>query len=155
MNDSFNLPRLLFIYLRLHMDASLILYSIGAVLVILGVVLWQKANHLLRHGKKAEAIIFKNNFMKSNSEPGGTYHPVVRFLTDNQEWITQELDFGVNPPMAEGKKLDVIYDPEDPTTVSLHSTFYLEVLPRLLVAFGLVAIVAASLELLEIINISS
>jgi hypothetical protein len=135
------------------MGLSLILYIIGAVLLILGAVLWQKGNHLLMHGKKAEAIIFRNNFQHSRS--GGTYHPVVRFLTDKQEWITQELDFGVNPPMAEGKKLQVIYDPENPSIVSLHSTFYLEVLPRLLVAFGLIAIVVASLEIFEIIKISN
>jgi hypothetical protein len=103
-------------------------------------------------GKKAKAEVYKNNFQSSRSGIG-TYHPVVRFLTDKEVWIVRELDFGVNPAIPEGTKLDVIYDPEDPTTVSIHSTFHLEILPRLLVALGLAMLVCATLELLEVINI--
>jgi hypothetical protein len=136
------------------MDSSIILYIIGVVLAIIGTHLWQKGNYLRSHGKKAQATVFKNNFHSSRSG-GGTYYPVVRFLTDKQEWITQELDFGVNPAMAEGSTLEVIYDPEDPTTVMIHSALQLELLPRLLVAAGVTAVVLASLELLGITHIGN
>lgn len=75
----------------------------------------------MTNGKIADAVIFKNNFHSSRLS-GGTYHPVVRFLTDKQEWITQELSIGYSPAKEEGTKLQVIYDPEDPTNVEINST---------------------------------
>jgi hypothetical protein len=134
------------------MDASLILYFIGSGFILIGAFLWQKGKRLLSRGKKAQAVIVQNNFHRSR-EGSGTYHPVVRFLTDTEEVIIQELDFGVNPPMAEGTPLEVLYDPEEPTTVAINSSFPLELLPRLLVAFGVIGVVLASLEILEVISI--
>jgi hypothetical protein len=134
------------------MDSSLILYLIGSGFIIFGAMLWQKGSRLQAYGKKAQAVIIQNNFHRDRSG-GGTYHPVVRFVTDTEERIIQELDFGVNPPMAEGTPLEVLYDPEEPTTVTLASPFYLEILPRILVASGLIAVVSASLELLGVISI--
>jgi hypothetical protein len=64
---------------------------------------------------------------------GGYYYPVVRFLTDKKEWITQQLNIGQTPPMKEGTKVEVIYDPDEPTTVQINSRFLLEILPRLFV----------------------
>jgi hypothetical protein len=121
--------------------------SIGAIAI--GIHLWQKTNHLLTAGKKTKAVIFKNNH-SSNAGFGGTYYPVVRFLTDKQEWITQELSIGYSPAKKEGTKLEVIYDPDDPTNVEINSTFQLEVLPRILVIIGVFGLVFGVLELLDI-----
>src|SRR5882757_5441527 len=89
--------------------------SIGAMTA--GILLWQKGNHLLTTGKKAEAIIFKNHYKRGSDIEFDAYYPVVRFLTDKQEWITQELSIGYSPAKKEGTKLKVIYDPDDPTNV--------------------------------------
>ena len=121
--------------------------SIGAIAI--GIHLWQKTNHLLTSGKKAKAEIFKNNY-SSSAGFGGMYYPVVRFLTDKQEWITQELSIGYSPAKKEGTKLEVIYDPDDPTNVEINSTFQLEVLPRILVIIGVFGLVFGVLELLDI-----
>ena len=134
------------------MESSLILYVIGSVFTIMGAWLWQKANRLIRHGKKANAIIVHNNVNK-DADGSVTYHPVVRFVTDTKEVIIQELDFGVNPPMREGTSLDILYDPEEPTSVALSTSFYLEILPKILVAVGITAVIGASLEILGIISI--
>jgi hypothetical protein len=107
---------------------------------------------LITNGKKAEAIIFKNNFHPSKSG-GGTYSPVVRFLTDKQEWITQELSVGYSPAIEEGTKIEVVYDPNDPTTVEINSTLQLEVLPRLLVVIGVIGLIFGTIEYLEIIDL--
>jgi hypothetical protein len=95
-------------------------------------------------------VIFKNNYSKGSSGNSGTYHPVVRFLTDKQVWITQELSIGYNPPKKEGTKVEVIYDPEEPTDVEINSRFQLEILPRLLVCMGVLFLVLGFLELFEI-----
>jgi len=136
------------------MDSSLLLIFISLISLLLGVKFWQTGNSLIENGKKAEAIIFKNNF-KGAGYQRGLYFPVVRFLTEKKEWITQELSVGQNPPMEEGKRVTVIYDPEDPTTVDIHSTFRLEILPKILVVLGIFGIVSGFLVYLEIIELSS
>ena len=60
------------------------------------------------------------------------YFPVVRFLTEKQEWITQELDIGQYPALEEGKKIRLIYNQENPEEVEINSIFRLENLPPLL-----------------------
>jgi len=132
------------------MPPELLILFVSTVLLFGGVYLWQKGSHLLNNGKKAEAIIFSNNFKTGVN--GGVYYPVVRFLTDKQEWITQELNFGTNPKMREGRKLEVVYDPENPTDVQMNSTFMLEILPRLLTALGVMGAAFVVLEILDVIN---
>lgn len=121
--------------------------------MIAGVYLWQKGNHLLKNGKKANAIIFKNNF--ESSESGGTYIPVARFLTDKNEWITQELSIGYSREKPEGTKLQVIYDPDDPTNVEINSPIQLEILPRVFVALGVFGLIFATLMFLDVVTITS
>ncbi len=132
-------------------EIILLFISIGALVV--GIHLWQKGNYLLTNGKKAKAVIFKNNYSSGNSSNPGTYHPVVRFLTDKQEWITQELSIGYNPAKKEGTKLEVIYNPDEPTDVEINSRFQLEILPRLLVSIGVFGLILGFLELFEITQI--
>ena len=132
------------------MDGEILVFVISLIAITIGIYLWQKGAHLLASGKRANAIIFKNNY---SSGPGGKspiYYPVVRFLTDEQEWITQELSIGYLPTKKEGTKLEVIYDPEDPSNVEINSTFQLEVLPRIFVIIGFSGLVLGFLELFEI-----
>ena len=134
------------------MNAELIILLISFAFLIIGTILWQKRNHLLTNGKLADAIIFKNNFQPSRSG-GGTYYPVVRFLTDKQEWITQELSIGYSPAKEEGTKLQVIDDPEDPTKVEINSTIQLEILPKLFVGLGIGGLIIGTLEYLNVIEL--
>ena len=130
------------------MTLEFILIGISTVVSIIGIRLWQKNSHLLVAGKKAKAIVLENNY--EPSKEGGAYYPVVRFLTDKDVWITQQLNFGVNPAIKEGTRLDIIYDPEDPTTIQINAIFFFEVLPRLLLALGICGLTFAFLELFEI-----
>lgn len=134
------------------MDAELLIIIGSGIFILVGAKLWQRGNHLIHNGKKAKAVIFKNNFKRSGSD-GGMYYPVVRFTTESNEWITQELNIGYSPAKPEGTKLEVIYDPDDPTNVDINGTFQLEVLPRLFVAIGLVGFILSLLEYLEIIDV--
>ena len=103
------------------------------------------------NGRKAKAVIFKNNFDSSSS--GAVYFPVVRFLTDKQEWITQQLSIGYSPAKPEGTKLEVVYDPEEPTNVEINSAFHLEMLPRLFVIIGVVGLIWGTLEYADIVQL--
>jgi hypothetical protein len=133
-------------------SGEIVILLISTILLIIGVILWQKGNHLVDYGKKATATIFKNNYDGSGSN-GGVYYPVVRFLTDRQQWITQQLNIGFSPAKKEGTKLEVVYDPEDPTNVQINSFFLLQILPRLLVALGSFGLLFVVFEIFEVIQI--
>jgi len=134
------------------MGNELIVFFLSSILVVVGIILWKKGNRLLVKGKKSEAIIFKNNY-SPDSEGGGVYYPVIRFLTDKQEWITKELSIGYFPPKRVGKKFEVIYDPNNPTDVEINSVMQLEIIPRLLVSLGVAGFVFGILEFLNIISV--
>jgi hypothetical protein len=125
--------------------AFLLLLSSGVCLLI-GTYLLRRGNHFLKNGKRAEAVIFSNYY------DGDAYYPVIRFLTDKQEWITHQLDIGHLPKKREGKKLQVVYDPEDPTDVQRYSFFMLAILPRLFIALGLIGVMFVALAVLGVIN---
>ena len=99
---------------------------------------------MLQYGKKASAIIFRNNL------DHGMYFPVVRFLTDEEEWITQQLNVGFKPPKREGTKLEVIYDPNDPTQVEIDSSFYLQTLPVVFMIGGIIMMILGFLQLFDL-----
>lgn len=135
------------------MFGELIILAISIGAITLGMLLWRKGNQLLTTGKKATAIIFKKNFHSGGGADSGVYYPVVRFLTDKQEWITQELDIGYSPAKKEGTKLEIIYDPDAPTNVEINSPFQLEVLPRIMVATGICGLIFGVLELFDVIQL--
>ncbi len=129
------------------MENDIILTSLFTGFTIVGIVLDQKGKHLLLNGKRAQAVIFKNNRKRGGEQ---MYYPVVRFKTETDVWITQELSIGYFPPKKEGKKVEVLYDPEDPTQVEINSSFQLEFIPKLFLVVGSCGLVFGILELFEI-----
>lgn len=134
------------------MTGEILLATFSIGMMLLGGILWQKGKHLIANGKKAKAIIFRNNY-KISGRSGGVYYPVIRFMTDKQEWITQELSFGYLPAKREGTRLEVIYDPDDPSIVEIASTLQLEVFPKIFVAIGVGLFILTVLELLGVIQV--
>lgn len=110
--------------------------GISTVVTTLGIFLWLKGKRLLKTGKKAKALILKNNYKPGTDIGFDACYPVVRFLTDHQEGITQELSVGYSPAKAVGTELEIIYDSKNPNNVEINSAFVLETLPRILVIVG-------------------
>ncbi|WOK04298.1 DUF3592 domain-containing protein [Imperialibacter roseus] len=133
------------------MFIELIILAVSFALLAGGALYWQKSYHLLNNGKKVESTIVGNHFEPSRQ--GGVYYPVVQFLTDKQESVTQQLTIGFKPKRAEGGKVDIIYDPDDPSNIEIDSTIMIEILPRLLVAIGLCSLIFGLLEILDITQI--
>lgn len=133
------------------MNSDLIIMILSGTFLIVGAFLWQKGNYLMANGKTAKAVIFRNNLSRPDEEDGA-YFPVVRFKTDKDEWITQQLDIGYQPAKPVGTKLEVIYDPDDPTSVAIHAAFELEILPRLFVTLGLAGLIFGTLAYLNYIT---
>lgn len=132
------------------MAIEIVIAVIAGGLILFGVHLWLKGNHLVLHGEKTEGFVFANVYKGDplkNSR--GVYFPVVRFVTKQDEWITKQYEIGYNPPLKEGKKLKIIYDPEDPEYYQIDNRFLLEILPRILVAIGLIEMILSLLYYLE------
>lgn len=136
------------------MNIPFFVILISGVIVIIGVQSWQRAKHLLTEGVKAEAIVFSNRYKYTGSS-SGLYHPVVRFKTQEGEWITQELNVGYLPAKPEGTKLEVLYDPAAPTDIEINSNsdFQLKVFPKVAIALGLIGVILGVLSYLEVIVI--
>lgn len=118
-----------------------IIFAISILVIAVGIFLWLKGNHLSKKGKVTKAIIIANQYKPGTDIGNGAYYPVVRFKTETQEWITQELSIGYSPAKAVGTEVEIIYDPKNPGTVGLNSKFLLETLPRILVAMGACGVV--------------
>jgi hypothetical protein len=136
------------------MDINLQIAIFSIIPLIVGVTLWQKGISLIRNGIKTEGIVFKNNFKGSINNKSGMYLPVVRFLTEKQEWITKELDIGQYPALEEGKKIRLIYNQENPEEVEIDSVFRLEILPRIFVAIGVIMLILGLLGYLDVMELS-
>ncbi|MEQ9091363.1 MAG: DUF3592 domain-containing protein [Balneola sp.] len=135
------------------MEEDLIIVFIASIAVILGIVQWQKGKKLLGKGIKARAVVYKN-INKSRNSDSGYYYPVIRFQTEDDKWITQELNFGQTNPKEVGTELDILYDPQEPTIVDINSKFRLEILPRVLVSVGLVALILGLLSYFDLIHLN-
>ncbi len=135
------------------MEEELIIVFIASIAVILGIVQWQKGNKLLGKGIKARAVVYKN-INKSRNSDSGYYYPVIRFQTEDDKWITQELNFGQTNPKEVGTELDILYDPQEPTIVEINSRFRLVILPRVLVSSGIVAIILGLLSYFDLIHLN-
>ena len=121
--------------------------------IIAGAYLWIKGNILILKGKKVDALVYANRhqYNPTNSKLG-LYFPVVRFLTDDKEWITKKLEVGFNPPLEEGSRIKIIYDPDDPEYLQIDNPFMLELLPRILVAGGMIGFILSLMIYLGIIS---
>jgi hypothetical protein len=83
----------------------------------------------------------------------GTYHAIVEFKTDEGETITKQLDIGGNPPKPVGQKMLVIYDPNNPLNFVLYPRTKLEIIPKLLVAIGLIGLLVSFMDLFGVISV--
>lgn len=101
-------------------QGELIFAILSIALIAAGLFSLEKRSRLLKKGKKVKGIVYSNNF-KMNHRGDGLYYPVIRFLTEKNEWMTQELNIGTNRPMKEREEIEVLYDPASPTDMMVNS----------------------------------
>jgi len=100
---------------------------------------------MIANGMEAEGIIF--DMVTRSGAYGGANHPVVRFLTRDDVWITETYDIGSSVTfLKRGEKLNVIYNPEDPKEFILKTDtkLNLKLIPLLAIfflVFGLIKLI--------------
>lgn len=91
--------------------------GIAVIILVVGVVQLVQYNRLRRTGTEAEGVVFD---VETDTQNGATsYYPVIRFVTDKQEWITKKATVsGVYKP---GDKVTVVYHPDNPSEFFIRS----------------------------------
>lgn len=136
---------------------------LSIVALTIGWALWRRGKNLFKKWKKSEAVVVGNNYTPSGlalfepidpvADETGTYHSVVEFKTDKGETITKQLDIGGNPPIPVGQRMLVIYDPNNPLDFVTYPRTKLQIIPRLLVAIGLIGLLVSVLDLFGLISV--
>jgi hypothetical protein len=136
---------------------------LSLVALTIGWVLWRRGKHLINKWKKSEAMVVRNEFTPNElalfesidpvQDETGTYHALIEFKTDKGETITKPLDFGGNPPRPVRQRMLVIYDPNNPLNFVTYSRTKLEIIPRLLVAIGLIGLLVSIIDIFGVISI--
>jgi hypothetical protein len=92
---------------------AFVIIIIGITLIYGGVKLRLKIKKLSAEGEIAEGIVY--DIIESDNIDSRAYYPVIRFLTREQEWITEE--YGISATsnrFKKGQKVHVFYHPDNP-----------------------------------------
>ncbi|WP_294733909.1 DUF3592 domain-containing protein [uncultured Flavobacterium sp.] len=137
---------------------EIVLLVISFVFIIAGDKELRKSKRLKSKGEKVKAVVIKNNRKininnrRKSNRVIYSYYPVVEFQTEDDRWMGIELNFGTSQPKNIGENIDILYDPENPSEVSVNNFFMLSVLPWLFIVLGVCGIVFSTLELMEVID---
>ncbi|MFC0517822.1 DUF3592 domain-containing protein [Mucilaginibacter angelicae] len=103
---------------------ALVLGVIGAVLTLVGAIMYDRRKKLMKTGIQVEGIVFSIEHEVSSNDSMGLYYPVIRYLTLQNEWITKKYDIGISGSSAykEGDSVVVIYDPNENSVFTLNDT---------------------------------
>ncbi len=98
-----------------------LILGLGVVFLVWAVYSFRNTMTFLNNGYKATATVI--DFHKYESD-GEVFAPIFTFRTKDNQLITYELAEGNDPPAWKiGETTTVIYDPSDPSKVSLYSYF--------------------------------
>ena len=112
-----------------------LILGLGVVFLLLAIFSFRNTMEFLKNGDKATATVI--DLHKYESE-GEVFAPVFTFRTKDNQVITYELAEGNDPPTWKvGEATTVIYDPVDPSKVSLYSYFRVFVWTLVLLSIAL------------------
>lgn len=130
------------------METAFVTTLAGLGLLLAGIIKSREKSRLKNYGIKVKGIVYSLELNRKSQ----VYYPVVRFRTKQQEWITKKMDFGTNPPQyAEGSRVDLIYDPDEPENVDIDASLQLTIVPKTLLIAGVACWVYVILLLSDLI----
>jgi hypothetical protein len=115
--------------LHLELYQPYLLLLVGFVFMIISLLYKaSKTENLDKTGERCEGIIFKLDYSNTGSSLTGSAIKdkiTVRFVTNKNEWITEDLqtDFVIaySGQYKEGEKVAVIYNPENPSEFTIET----------------------------------
>ncbi|MDX1938368.1 MAG: DUF3592 domain-containing protein [Flavihumibacter sp.] len=129
-----------------------VLFFIGGLVSTCLGVKYQKAyKKIIQNGITAEGIVFE--FAGSNEtwigEPAESPTPVIRFVTNKQQWITQEATISFySSGLKQGDKVTVIYNENEPEQFIIKSFLTTAWVHYLFIIAGVIAMLASGIYIL-------
>ncbi len=124
---------------------------VGILLLVGGFLSYRNTRRFMAHSTVARGEVM-NLVLQATSDSdvpssdAGTYHPVIRFETENREAIEFMSNTGSNPPShRKGDTVTVRYDPNDPYRARVDSFVSLWLLALIPGSLGLVFIAAGGI----------
>ena len=112
-----------------------LILGLGLAFLVLSIYSFHNTMVFLKKGNKAIATVVDLHRYESDGE---SFAPVFNFRTQDNLSITYELAEGTDPPAWEiGETVTVIYDPADPSKVSLYTYFRLFIWTLVLLSIAL------------------
>ena len=97
------------------MITIIILLVVSASVFFIGVFQLVQINKIAKTGSKSKGIIFDLEQSGTTSNINATF-PIVRFVTNNSEWITVTSKTGIVPGIyKKGAEVNIIYNKEQAT----------------------------------------
>ena len=118
------------------MEQAVILIIVSLVVALIGIINLNKYKKITATGVEADGIIFDIETSPTLNSTTVTY-PIVRFLTEKNEWITQKASVSLIPGLyKKGQRVKVVYLNDKPTDFFIKSKFTTTVI-FLMIALGL------------------
>lgn len=130
------------------MIQSIVMLLVALTVIGLSIGILIKIQKVRKSGIEADGIIFDlENTVSSDSTVS---YPIVRFITEDNQWITQKATISAIPLIyKKGKKVTVIYQKEYPSNFYIKDTFtYL--IPLLVLFIGVIIAVFGTVALINI-----
>ena len=109
--------------------------AVGACLLTAAFIVYGNAQSFASSAESAEGVVVDLAYTSSSS--GSSVAPVVRFLTPEAEEIVFQSSVSSNPPAYDiGEKVNVLYDPADPSDATIDSFWQQYLLPVILGGIG-------------------
>lgn len=103
------------------MIESITLIVIAIALFYVGISTLQRYNRIIKNGHETEGVIFDIS-SSDNLDTATINYPVVRFLTETQQWVTEKSPVSIIPRgYKKGQKVTVIYSVEKPSDFFIKS----------------------------------
>jgi len=116
--------------------------------VILFLVLTKKARKVMNKGIQVQGVVF--DIVSGSTDQAITQHPVIRFLTISNVWITEPYYTSTFPvSLKKGQTVTVVYSPRDPKNFIIKPEGIALYLPLGMLMLGSVFLIAGVYKLLR------
>ena len=111
----------------------ILLIALALIVILFAIITWRKYKNISATGTEAEGIIFDMESSTTANDATVTY-PIVRFLTDKNEWITQKASVSLIPgSYKKGQPVTIVYLKDKPTEFFIKSNWTTAVLAIMII----------------------
>ena len=98
----------------------------------------EKRKRIIQNGIEVDGVVYEYDDVSINGQDN---YPVIRFVTKEGLWITEQTDYALSKSLLkEGQKVKVIYNSENPKEFIYKTSIDLSKIGYLVFVIGIVAI---------------